>query len=345
MLPALGAFAATITVGGSGADHTSIRSALDAASNGDTIEIWSGTYDEELTTSKQLDIWGVGRPILTGSGRHKILSISDGARIHLKDLIFEDGYCVDAGAAVDIRFDCDVRIENCEFRGNYADYQAGAVHARHQGTDLRIEACVFENNSTVTNGGALTVILGAHAFVDRSTFLGNDGGDYSGAIGINNAFAEIRDCLFNGNEARNTGAIRPYSATTVIEGCTFVRNVSHLRASVSVINGFAKLDRNIFYVDEAGAGLHLQSASTQRTCNIYYRNVAGAVLGDVLDPTEMEVNPMFCDPGARDFTVAFGSPAAPDGNACGDRVGAFGVGCSGAIPTHQSSFSRLKTRF
>jgi len=47
---------ATYTVCGSGCDFTSIQAAVDAASNGDTINVGAGTYNENMVVLKSLNI-------------------------------------------------------------------------------------------------------------------------------------------------------------------------------------------------------------------------------------------------------------------------------------------------
>ena len=52
------ASAATITVNDDGgADYTKIQDAVDAASAGDFIEVWNGTYNENVDVGKRLTIY------------------------------------------------------------------------------------------------------------------------------------------------------------------------------------------------------------------------------------------------------------------------------------------------
>ena len=55
-----------------GADFASIHAAVDAASAGDTIEVRSGTYEENVVVNKQLILRGIdtgtGMPVVDGTG-------------------------------------------------------------------------------------------------------------------------------------------------------------------------------------------------------------------------------------------------------------------------------------
>ncbi|MDG6219942.1 MAG: right-handed parallel beta-helix repeat-containing protein [Candidatus Thermoplasmatota archaeon] len=50
--------ALTVGPGGSGADYTSIQAAIDAAAPGETIEVWAGTYYENVVVNKPISIIG-----------------------------------------------------------------------------------------------------------------------------------------------------------------------------------------------------------------------------------------------------------------------------------------------
>ena len=61
--------AATITVDPNGeGNYTTIQAAIDNASAGDTIRIWAGTYNEQITVNKTLTIIGNGTENTTIDG-------------------------------------------------------------------------------------------------------------------------------------------------------------------------------------------------------------------------------------------------------------------------------------
>ena len=69
------AYAATLTVG-PGETYTTIQSAINAASPGDTIEVQSGTYNEHVVVNKQLTLRGVGSPVVNAGGSGDAITIS-----------------------------------------------------------------------------------------------------------------------------------------------------------------------------------------------------------------------------------------------------------------------------
>ena len=54
--------------GGAGVDYTTIQAAVNAAAAGDTIEVRSGTYDENVDVTKQLILRGIGMPVVDAGG-------------------------------------------------------------------------------------------------------------------------------------------------------------------------------------------------------------------------------------------------------------------------------------
>lgn len=71
---------AALTVCQSGCDFTSIQAAIDAAKDGDTIEVQSGTYLEHVDIRKSLNLLGVsngtGMPLVNASGYGSAITVS-----------------------------------------------------------------------------------------------------------------------------------------------------------------------------------------------------------------------------------------------------------------------------
>ena len=89
--------ATTISVGPSGFDHTSIQAAIDAANPGDSIEIHSGTYYENVIVDKRLTLRGVdtgkGSPVVNAGGNGNAITLSASG-------VILEGFCAtNAGGA------------------------------------------------------------------------------------------------------------------------------------------------------------------------------------------------------------------------------------------------------
>jgi hypothetical protein len=66
-------------------------------------------------------------------------------------------------------------------------------------------------------------------------------------------------------------------------------------------------------------------------CNDWFGNALGAVNGAPADPTDVDVDPIFCNVDNADVSLDSASPLIADSASCG-QVGAVGVGC-GTTPT------------
>ncbi len=78
----------TLTVNNSGgADYTSIQAAIDASESGDTILVYNGTYRENVMVNKQLELIGIGMPVVDGERGDSTIKVTasyciiDGFRI------------------------------------------------------------------------------------------------------------------------------------------------------------------------------------------------------------------------------------------------------------------------
>ena len=93
----------TITVGPNGCNYTSIQDAIDAASPGDIIKVYSGTYYENVNVNKQITVLGVDMgsemPVVDAGGSGSGITLS-GSGVRLEGFITTNSSYGQAGIKV-----------------------------------------------------------------------------------------------------------------------------------------------------------------------------------------------------------------------------------------------------
>ncbi len=231
-----GTLAGTINVP---ADHSSIQEAIDASTNGDTVLVAPGRYNETL------DLKGKAITLKSSSGAED--TILDGARlnnsvIHCvsgegKDTLI-DGFTVTGGTGDPsfhgpeatigggaVVIGSSPRFRNCTFRGNIATYNGGGMY-NGNGSRVTLEKCRFESNNAQKGGGVFN-LESSPEFISTD-FEGNGARYAGGAIyNANQSAALIRHCNFTLNLATyNGGAIYNYDSTPTISDCLFFNNAA-----------------------------------------------------------------------------------------------------------------------
>ncbi len=143
-----------------------------------------------------------------------------------------DGACVslDSTGAGLLAVSGSPWLVNCRVVDNFALFQ-GAGMMLKAGSDLVAVDCEFRGNRALDNGGALYMGASRPVFM-RCDFVANSGGRYAGAsCNRDHSDAQFIDCDFIGNtaaEATDTGggAIVNASSSPTFTGCTFTGNRS-----------------------------------------------------------------------------------------------------------------------
>jgi len=240
-----------------GATGTTIQSAIDAASSGNTVRICVGTYSvsTRLEVTKSLTIEGDGASLSTldGLGTTQIMIIQDNnltpnagseITVDVNSLGFINGSataivgslgsCTDGsrcGGAIYVESESRVNINDSYFKNNYAGFIGGAV-ARligdYQTVPATINNSTFESNTAVYDGGAVATLFGFGLTINSSTFYKNKITSRSAAAVIANfASATINNSTF----VDNTGP----SGTTVLYGGVTVNKSIVAQSSSSMI--------------------------------------------------------------------------------------------------------------
>ena len=263
----------TVCVDG-GCDFTTIQSAIDAAADGDVIEIAAGNYLVEQTidtVGKAITLRGsvdseTGETltILDGQGATRVLQClsGEGPDTVFENLVFKSGVQKQGGGMY-----CDgssPTITNCTFTNNFAISGGGMYLTR--GSAPSITNCRFTNNAANYRGGGIYNIDGCAPFITDSTFTGNNAVNRGGGLSnFNDSPARLTRCTFTNNAAGDGGGgiDNNNSCPTIIE-CTFTFNsttgrgggVLNSTGSIIFTPTFTNCTFTENHATEGGGGMH-----------------------------------------------------------------------------------------
>lgn len=201
-----------------------------------------------------------------------------------------------------------VEIDNCILTGNHATGAGGAVFSG-DGQPV-ITNCLFSGNTAATEGGAIAAI-GGELSLSGSTLADNTALTAGGAVFCNSLLGlSVIGCTLANNQAPAGGGIQ------VIWGGTATTTVA---ATLIAFNG-------------AGEGLRWDGMGT---LHLEHDDIFGNDGGDWIGPIagqfgtngNLDLDPLFCDAAAGDYTLDGLSPCLAVNNPSGVRIGAHGWGC------------------
>ncbi|MDR3290979.1 MAG: hypothetical protein LBT10_02420 [Methanobrevibacter sp.] len=173
-------------------------SAINQATDGDTIHISSGTYTGEnftnLVIDKKIAIEG-DKVILDGEGKNNIFKVKENGSLTLTNITIANAH---------------------------SNYGAGVYN---EGYNLSIFSCKFINNSVDIIGGAIYNTQSDNLKITDSEFISNkaNGG---GAIYNDGRDVIVVNCNFTANQGNGAGAIyNYYSRNCTILKSNFINNI------------------------------------------------------------------------------------------------------------------------
>ena len=176
----------------------SIQAAIDAASNGDEIEVAPGIYNEAINFN--------GMAVrLYSSGGQNVTAIDANGAFHAVQCVsgedpntIMDGFTITGGNADGggmYNHNSSPTVTNCTFTGNSAEYCGGGMYNR--GSSPTVTYCTFSDNSAACYGGGMYNRDGSPT-VTNCIFNGNSS-VYGGGMHNNNSNPTVTNCIFSVN--------------------------------------------------------------------------------------------------------------------------------------------------
>ncbi len=327
-------------------DFPTIQAAIDAAVNGDTIELTNGSFTGDgnrdisvvgkaITIRSQsgdpenciIDCQGVGWGIYLGwtTGRSK-----------LEGFMVTRGQADSGGGVTDDSYP-GADIADCIFYRNSAAFVGGGVMSR--GEAAALVRCKFvENSSGEFAGGFFSGSNGpTHATLDDCQFIGNTASRFGGAVFLDAVYpmreGSIRNCTFVGNRSLGRGgAVYVTSQSPTIEHCTFAYNAAATGGVVDCPWSAPTIRNSIIAFSTEGAAVSCEDGgpAVLDCCDVYGNaggDWVGCIAGQEGQNGNLGADPLFCDPEVGDLRLQEGSPCGPDYNPDCGQIGAWPVGC------------------
>ena len=282
------------------APNDTLQERIDAAADGETLDISAGTYVENITIhDKNISLRGADRAttiIQAADSSQRVITADSNKGLRLENLTITGGHPTNAGGGGVYAVGGTLMIVNSRITNNSATY-GGGVFLDDAASNLVVSGSLIDANTAQFHGGGLFAMGNAtlaNAQVDANTATWHGGGLHvqdgtttlfsgvysnnhatqgnGGAVNVNNNLT-ITGTQFSDNTSGDKGgAVTQWNAPYVvtISGANFSNNTAYSMGGGAYIGGSLTLTSSIFtantvdslasHNDVYGGGLYAKGA-------------------------------------------------------------------------------------
>lgn len=271
-------------------DFPTIQDAIDAASDGDVIELADGIFTGE--GNRDIDYGGKAVTVRSQSGNPESCTIDceadpghehrgfyfqsgEGPESVLRGVTLANAHHSESAGGV-YCWRASPTFADCVFADNTSWHSGGAIYCAECFSE--ITGCTFSGNQAWESGGGIYLYESSPTITD-CTFSRNESVSYhGGGMGCNSSSPTLTECVFDHNSAHlGGGGIWFYpSCTADLVGCLFFHNWATLGGAVDCFFSCPALTECIFLDNAAsyGGGLRCYESSPSLTRCTFSNNLA-----------------------------------------------------------------------
>lgn len=263
---------------------------------------------------------------------------SYGGAIHFKysntgsevsNCYFYKNKCQQAGGAITLKADsgcsddfthCYANIQNSYFRQNRSgDVLSGGAIILEEGAVANISYCTFDSNYAPAGGGAIEIQSAVSGSIHHCVFFGNhvssssaEGAAIANNYGCTSAFPIYKNLFYNNHSTNGTWGTVSLAGSGEMSfwGNTITSNDAESTGGVYIGNSVDNQDlifkNNIIWGNSPSSN----QVTLNRDNYITYCDIEGGYTGT----GNIDINPAFSNPSAKDFTLSWSSPCKNAGD-------------------------------
>ena len=241
----------------------SLRAAISAAVNGETITFAPGLNGETITLTSQLvvnnlqmsiDASALPRGIsVSGNNAHRVLQIEANSNVTLKNLDIRNGNAVESFGGGIAVVDSQLHMMDCIVRDCYATYSGGGLILTFGSSSVFDRCRITGNSGSATSFGGGINIAGASSTLFRSCVIAGNSSPFGGGLAVSNSSPQLINCTVQGN--KGGGLRNEDNSDTILENTVIWGNSDSTVAGIASqqINNFTNSNPIVSYCLIEGA--------------------------------------------------------------------------------------------